>query len=139
MDAFISGNAPNGLDALRLLLEYISLTANAEPTTIEQFARAIGPVAEKAYMTAAEKLTQQGREEGRKEGREEGRKEGREEGREEGRKEGQAALLLRLLSLRFGDPSSELLARIHAASDAELTRWAERILTASTLDDVFAE
>ena len=123
MDAFISGNAPNGLDALRLLLEYISLTANAEPTSIEQFARAIGPVAEKAYMTAAEKLTQQGR----------------EEGREEGRKEGQAALLLRLLSLRFGDPSSELLARIHAASDAELTRWAERILTASTLDDVFAE
>lgn len=104
--------APNGLDAFRLLLEYISVTSDADPDNIREFARLIGPVAEKVYMTAAEKLT------------------------ELGRKEGQADLLARLLTLRFGELPQDAAARIRSASDAELVLWAERVLTALSLDEV---
>lgn len=121
--------APNGVDALRLLFEYISVTSEADPDNVREFARLIGPAAENVYMTAAEKLAEQGREEGRKEGR--------EEGREAGRKEGQADLLVRQLTLRFGQLPQDVAVRIHAASDAELALWAERVLTAPSLDEVF--
>ena len=58
IDVFVRiSRAPNGLDALSLLLEYISLTSDAEPSNIAEFAKQIGPVAENAYMTAAEKLS----------------------------------------------------------------------------------
>ena len=119
--------APNGLDALRLLLEYISVTSDADPTNVQEFAKRIGPIAENAYMTAAEKLTKQGEEKGRK------------EGRKEGRQEGQAELVLRLLALRFGELPSNITQRVRAASDSELTQWAERVLTAASLDEVFAD
>lgn len=56
--------APKGLDALRLLFEYISTTSDADPDNVREFARLIGPIAEKVYMTAAEKLTELGRKEG---------------------------------------------------------------------------
>ncbi len=115
--------ASNGLDALRLLLEYISVTSDADPDNVRQFAKRIGPLAEDAYMTAAEKLTKQGEEKGRK----------------EGRQEGQAELVLRLLALRFGELPSNITQRVQAASDSDLTQWAERVLTAASLDKVFAD
>ena len=115
--------APNGRDALRLLLEYISVTTDADPDNVHEFAKSIGPVAEEAYMTAAEKLT----------------RESAKKAHKEGRKEGQAELLLRQLKLRFGDPPDAVTARLQCASDEDLARWAERILAASSLDDVFAD
>ena len=123
-DLFIQiAHAPNGRDALRLLLEYISVTTDADPENVHEFAKLIGPVAEEAYMTAAEKLT----------------RESAKKARKEGRKEGQAELLLRQLKLRFGDPTDDVAARLQSASDEDLARWAERILAASSLDDVFAD
>ena len=120
IDVFVRiSRAPNGLDALRLLLEYISLTSDAEPSNIAEFAKQIGPVAEDAYMTAAEKLVQQGE--------------------ERGRKEGQAELLLRQLELRFGNLPEGVSKRVQQASDTDLTRWVERVITAASLDEVFAE
>lgn len=127
IDVFVKiSQAPNGLDALRLLLEYISVTSDAEPSNIAEFARKIGPVAEDAYMTAAEKLTQQVREQSLK------------EGRSEGLKEGQAKLLLRQLALRFGDLPEGVSERVQQAADDDLACWAERIITAASLDEVFA-
>ncbi|WP_313053334.1 Rpn family recombination-promoting nuclease/putative transposase [Pseudomonas lopnurensis] len=76
---------------------------------------------------------EQGIEEGRKKGLEEGRKEGREKGREEGER----AMLIRLLSRRFGTLDEETLQRLADASSAELESWAERILDAASLEDVF--
>lgn len=73
-------------------------------------------------MTAAEKLTNQVREESLK----------------EGRKEGQAELLLRQLSLRFGMLPGSVTQQVQAASDSDLARWAERVITAASLDEVFA-
>lgn len=59
---------------------------------------------------------------------------GREEGRTEGRIEERAAVLLRLLTLRFGPLSEDIGARIRRASIDELDLITERLLTAPTLD-----
>jgi hypothetical protein len=55
----------------------------------------------------------------------------------EGRRQGEAEVLLRLLRSRFGTLPEDVMARLNAA-DA-LLRWSERVLSASTLDAVFAE
>jgi hypothetical protein len=63
----------------------------------------------------------------------------RAEGRAEGRTERGAELLLKQLRLRFGALSAEVEARVRSASPADHDRWAERILTAPTLAEVFVE
>ncbi len=50
-----------------------------------------------------------------------------------GRVEGQAALVLDLLTAKFGPLSTAVTARVKRAKAAELTSWAQRILTKSTL------
>jgi len=66
------------------------------------------------------------------------KKEGRAEGRLEGRAAGERLLLHRQLARRFGELPAYVLDRLEGATEAELESWADRILTASTLDDVFA-
>ncbi len=58
------------------------------------------------------------------------------EGIEEGRQEGESAMLQRLITLKFGQPDPSILHRIETADTDTLLRWAERILTATTLDQV---
>ena len=62
---------------------------------------------------------------------------GREEGRKEGRKEGEAVLLRRLLLRRFGAVPAWAEARLRGATPAQLEAWGERVLDATTLEDVF--
>jgi hypothetical protein len=50
---------------------------------------------------------------------------------------GEAAVLRRLLTLRFGPIPEALERRLQAADADTLLRWAERILTATTPDEVF--
>lgn len=71
-------------------------------------------------------------------GMDRGLKEGRKEGLKEGHKEGQHDLLLRLLRKRFGELPAGVVARIDAADEPSIARWAEQLLTAGTLDAVFA-
>ncbi len=105
-----------GPDELRTVLWYI-LQVNAE---IDQeqlgdvMLKHFGPEAEEIAVTAGQRLIQQGR--------------------QEGRQEGQAHLLLKLLSLRFGELSPETTARVQAADEQALERLSERVITASTLD-----
>jgi hypothetical protein len=47
-------------------------------------------------------------------------------------------MLTRQVCLRFRDIPPEAVARIEAAHKRELERWIERILTAETLEDLFA-
>ena len=70
-------------------------------------------------------------------GMEAGRKEGREEGREEGRKEGEEALLRTLLTRKFGPLTPQVERRLDEASSADLLSWAERVLFAETIEQVF--
>jgi predicted transposase YdaD len=67
--------------------------------------------------------------------------EGRMEGRTEGRTEGRNAILSRLLSKRFGLDVLDIRMqeRLRNASPEQLDRWAERILDAKTVEDVFDE
>jgi Domain of unknown function (DUF4351) len=57
----------------------------------------------------------------------------------EGRRQGEAEVLLRLLRSRFGTLPEDVMARLNAADAETLLRWSERVLSASTLDAVFAE
>ncbi|MEQ8459650.1 MAG: hypothetical protein RLO52_39655 [Sandaracinaceae bacterium] len=61
-----------------------------------------------------------------------------ERGRAEGRLACGADLLSEVLRLKFGELGLETERRIQSASEVELDRWAERVLTAERLADVFA-
>lgn len=67
---------------------------------------------------------------------EKGRKQGRREGVAQGVVQGQRRILLAQLEARFGAVPATTTERVEAASAAELDRWARRVLTASTLDEV---
>ena len=56
-----------------------------------------------------------------------------------GKAEGKAEVLLRLLQLKFGMVPEPAAARVRAASLAELDRWVERVITATTLESVLAD
>jgi hypothetical protein len=60
---------------------------------------------------------------------------GRAEGAAEGQAQGRAALIIHLLTLRFGTVDSGLETRIQRASVAELDAIGERLLAARTLQE----
>lgn len=76
--------------------------------------------------------------EGRAEGRARGLLEGRQEGRQEGRLEGERELFQRLLRRRFGAAAGQFDTRIAEASVEQLDVWADRLLDANTVEDIFA-
>ncbi len=73
----------------------------------------------------------------KEEGREEGREIGRQEGREIGRQEGEVAVLLRMLRRKYGSLSPEVEDRIRKADAQQLLDWADRFVTADTLEEIF--
>ena len=79
------------------------------------------------------------RERVRNEGRNEGREEGLEKGREEGQLAGEALILTRQIQLKFGPLDEATEKRIAEADSETLLRWADRVLTAEKLSDVFKE
>jgi predicted transposase/invertase (TIGR01784 family) len=68
-----------------------------------------------------------------------GRREGRQEGIREGEQKGEIRLLFRQLRKRFGELPSWAEERLRQASSGMLETWSERVLTASTLEEVFSE
>jgi hypothetical protein len=62
----------------------------------------------------------------------------RKEEHQKGRDDGQRELLLDQLTERFGSLPAAVTRRVARASPPELKRWGRRILTAASLDDVFA-
>ena len=88
----------------------------------EQLVATVGPDAEATLMSTANKL----------------RDEGRAEGRSEGQHAGRTDLLLRLLTRRFGPLPTPITDRVRAGTSADLERWADAVLTAPTLEAVFA-
>ena len=59
--------------------------------------------------------------------------------RQQGLQRGQVRTLRKLLELRFGTPDQAVLTRLDAADETTLDRYVERVLTASSLDEVFAD
>jgi len=149
--------APNGLEALALVMRYILLVNDhVEPEELRAFLdRVAGPEAKDSVMTAGERLIQQGEErglqkglqegiqqglqEGMQQGLQEGMQQGLQEGMQQGIQQGERALLLRLLRKRFGgqvDHDTER--RVEAASVEQIDAWAERVFSASTLAELLA-
>jgi predicted transposase YdaD len=129
--------APNGLEALALVVRYILLVNDhVEPEEIRAFLdRVAGPEAKESIMTAGERLIEQGKELGIQQGKELGI----QQGKELGIQQGERALLLRLLRKRFGNAvDADVERRVEAATTEQIATWAERVLSATTLTELLA-
>jgi len=112
--------APDGLRALAILVRYLSLVLERE--RFEQFRdkmKELAPATEEAAMNYHDHVI--------------------EEGRQQGRTEGQRATLTKLLTIKFGPLDTTVIERLETATPVELDRALERILSAESLDAVFAE
>ena len=67
----------------------------------------------------------------------EGKEQGIAQGIEKGIEQGERSLLYRQLTRRFGPLDAPTEARLQRATAAELERWADNILEAHTLEEVF--
>jgi hypothetical protein len=77
------------------------------------------PETENLVMTLAEQLMEQGEKKGRKEGRRE--------------------TVRRQIEMKFGALDTAAIARLEAADDASLSRYIERVLTATNVGEVLGE
>jgi predicted transposase/invertase (TIGR01784 family) len=119
---------PHGMEAAAQLLRYIALVGgDVQFKELRAKIREQIPEAEGVAMTIAEELRQEGRAEGLRNGRAEGYRNGRVE------------MLEKQLLLKFGEPSTARATQIQAASDEQLERYVERILTATSIEAVFAD
>jgi hypothetical protein len=123
------GRAPAAKDVLASVLRYILETSRAEPATLRGLlARQVGREAAEEIMTTAEML--------RREGERRGEARGKLEGKIEGKLEGKREALLLLLRQRFADLPAAAVSRINKASATDLDTWFNRVLSASSIEDV---
>ena len=66
-----------------------------------------------------------------------GRRQGRQEGLREGEAKGRQHLIAQLLEAKFGALSADTLSKLQHGTLEELDAWANRLLTAASLDEVF--
>ncbi|MCS6785693.1 MAG: Rpn family recombination-promoting nuclease/putative transposase [Thiobacillaceae bacterium] len=99
----------------------------------------VGELKEIETMLAetVEEWTEQWKRQGLEQGRLEGLQQGLEQGLQQGLQEGEALLLARLLTRRFGPLDEATQQRLRSATRAQLERWAENLLQAAALEDVF--
>jgi hypothetical protein len=82
------------------------------------------------YITSVERI-------GMEKGLQIGLQQGLLEGKIEGKREGELTLLLRQLNKRFGPINEAHQLRLNHATQEQLEYWAERVLDAQTIDEVF--
>jgi flagellar biosynthesis/type III secretory pathway protein FliH len=103
----------------------------------KQIWQAIETIEEDKKMRYVSSVERFGIEKGVLQGRIEGRQEGRQEGRLQGRQEGELRVLKKLLERRFGTLTTSLQEQLNNATEADLDRWTEVVLSARTVDDIF--
>lgn len=81
---------------------------------------------------------QEGHLAGFQEGRQEGQRKGQRLGQRLGKRQGEAAIVLKQLQLKFGALDTATRNRVRAAEPKQLERWAQRLLTADCLEEVFS-
>lgn len=116
--------APHGRAALATVLRYVMMVHPAESRIVLEQLRAALPDErlKETLMTAGEELMQKGQARGIIVGELQGRR----------------VILRKLLTLRFGALPDAAVTRLDAADVVTLDTWAERVLTAATLDEVLA-
>jgi hypothetical protein len=109
---------PDWREMTAAFLTYIECGSETPLHRIASLAAQIGPEVEEVYVSTADML--------------------RAEGHAKGRAEEAARLLVRLLVRQFGAVPDEVRERIDTASLDQLEAWCDRVLDATTLDDVFS-
>ena len=114
---------PEQFGSLMQLASYILLQdfGTSEELAAE-LGRIGGPKAEEVAVTAGEQLMERGR----------------REGEATGVLKGERRILLRILA-RIGTVTPEIDARVQAACEADLERWAELAVSANSVEDVFKD
>ncbi|MBK8254879.1 MAG: Rpn family recombination-promoting nuclease/putative transposase [Polyangiaceae bacterium] len=125
-----------GADWLQQIFLYIT-AVHEEPTetVLPALAKSLEVEENQTMATIQEQLI----EKGVKKGLEQGLAQGLEQGLEKGLAQGQRATLYKQLQRKFGDRAEAVKGRIDAAAPAEVDTWLDRILFATTLDEVFTE
>ncbi|MBI5497289.1 MAG: Rpn family recombination-promoting nuclease/putative transposase [Deltaproteobacteria bacterium] len=125
-------HAPAGTDALAVVLRYIiQVSSRVSVVSLRETARALlDPRVEEAIVTAGQQLIEQGRQQGLQQGL--------QQGVQQGVQQGQRALLLTLLSARFGELPAWVTQRVDSGGSADVEQWARRLVSAAALQDVFA-
>jgi len=118
--------APDGTEMLPAVFQYIVLVSETPVDRLRKVVARLGPEVEEDFVTTADML------------RAEGRVEGRAEGEAKGRAEGRAETLTQLLTQKFGPLPHSAVAKLRAASTEQLEGWTGRVLSATTLDEIFA-
>jgi predicted transposase/invertase (TIGR01784 family) len=137
--------APQGLSALARLLRYILLVSDhVTPRELRGLlTRHVDQRAGEVAMSVGERLIAKGHAKGLQEGLDQGLDQGLEQGLEQGRKEGvltgQREVLLRQLRHRFGDLHETHRRRVQEADQPTLATWTERILSASSIDELLED
>ena len=95
------------------------------------------------YVTSIERLAieegmQKGIEQGVQQGVQQGIQRGMQQGMQQGRLEGKVQLLMRQLTVRFGELPVWVIDRLTRADESTLDVWTESVLTAESLDAVFS-
>ncbi|MGE5787122.1 MAG: Rpn family recombination-promoting nuclease/putative transposase [Myxococcales bacterium] len=115
--------SPDGVRAICQLFSYLMRVAqNLERSTLERRVRQVIPETEELVMTLAEQLIQQGRAEGITQGLSRQRK-----------------LVRRQMELKFGSLTADALVRLESADECALERYAERVITATSLAEVLSD
>ena len=120
-------------EELRTVLYYLAQTyTRYDEETIKEIIQKVQPEEFDTMMSQfARDIT--------KTARQEAFQEGMQQGMERGMQEGEATLLVRQLSRRFHPLPNEITERIYAADPNAIGMWADRILDARSLDEVFVE
>jgi predicted transposase YdaD len=108
--------APNGLAALEALLRY--LVATHRRLSVKKLGKLLekaGPRTKEGVVTVLDEIELRGELKGERKGR--------------------AKMLLQQLAARFGEVPAKVIARVEAADEGALDRWAVRVLTAKTPED----
>jgi predicted transposase/invertase (TIGR01784 family) len=124
------GDDATSLRWLTTIAGYVFQTMDIDRDVMQNIiTRSLESGKEAAVMTLAERL------------RSEGRQEGRQEGMLQGQAQGRHAVLQRQIAKRFGLDLFDIRIqeRLRAASIDQLDLWAERILDAQSIEDVFRD
>ena len=130
----------SGLDYLHTVLRYLSRGTNK--LNNEQLTHAVQHTfarGEAIMSTIAEEWIREGEKKGLLLGLQQGITQGITQGISQGISQGELAVLRRQLTRRFGPLPLWTEAKLGQAGQSQLEAWADRVLDAPTLEDVFAE
>ena len=117
-------------------MEFIDIYAGLTENEFRRYQRQY-PEETNIMAGAFQRARDEARQQGMQEGMQQGMQEGMQQGMQQGRVEGERTVLERQLRRRFGLLPPEVAERLGRATAPDLEAWAERVIEADTLDDVF--